>query len=57
MLSLEEVIERLKDRNLKSVSIGADVGYLSLLKLVKYKSEKVEYLTVRKLSDYLERNL
>ena len=57
MLSLDEVIERLKDRNLKSVSIGADVGYLSLLKLVKYKSEKVEYLTVRKLSDYLERNL
>lgn len=57
MLTLEEIADRLKDRNLKEVSRGCDLNYFSVLRLVKNKSESVEYRTIRKLSDYLEKNL
>jgi len=57
MLSLEEIVKRLHDRNLKEVSRGAGVNYFSVIRLVKTKSELVEYKTIKRLSDYLESNL
>ena len=57
MLTLVEIVDRLKDRNLKEVSRGCDLNYFSVLRVVKNKSESIEYRTVRKLSEYLEKNL
>jgi len=56
MLTLEEVVKRLGDRNLRTVANAAGVSHGSVCKLVREPSERVEYITVKKLSDYLEGN-
>lgn len=57
MLTLEEVVKALKDRNLKAVSDNCGVNHATLCRLVRCPSQDVTYGTVKKLSDYLERNL
>jgi len=54
MLTLEEVISRLKDRNLKKVSDSTGINYSTLTKLTYHPSDRTEYRTVKALSDYLE---
>lgn len=57
MLTLEQIIERLKDRNLSRVSEATEisVSYLSLIR--SGKRDDPGYSTVKKLSDYLTENL
>jgi N-acetylmuramic acid 6-phosphate (MurNAc-6-P) etherase len=56
MLPLEEVVKRLKDRNLRIVSDATGINHHTVCRIVRSPSEKVEYETVKKLSDYLEQN-
>jgi hypothetical protein len=57
MLELEEVRRRLKDRILLVVSKESGVKYQVIWKLVHRKTtDRMEYATVKKLSDYLEKN-
>ena len=57
MLTLEQIIDRLKDRNLTRVSEATEisVSYLSLIR--SGKRDDPGYSTVKKLSDYLTENL
>lgn len=52
MMTLEEVIEALKDRNIRSVSRNSGIPYATIYRLSK--GENVTYQTVKDLSDYLE---
>ena len=56
MLTMEEVVKRLGDRNLRAVADAAGVSHGSVCNLVRSPSERVEYITNKKLSDYLEQN-
>jgi DNA-binding Xre family transcriptional regulator len=56
MLSLEEILSRLKDRNLQAVAAGSGVSDATLYKLTNGYSKKVSYDVVKRLSDYLETN-
>lgn len=54
---MEEVRRRLKDRILLVVSKESGVKYQVIWKLVHRKTtDRMEYATVKKLSDYLEKN-
>ena len=55
MLSLEQIISALKDRNWKRVSEGSGVGYLTVWKIARGVPGNVSYQTVVKLSEYLEK--
>lgn len=54
MLTLEQIVRKLADRNLSKVSEATGLNHAGLCRLVKNPSERVEYKTVKKLSDYLE---
>lgn len=54
MLTLEQVVKKLADRNLKKVSEAVGLNHAGVCKLVKHPSYRVEYGTVKKLSDYIE---
>lgn len=54
MLTLEVIKEKLSDRKLSVVSEKSGVNYLALCNLYNGKSNPT-YETVKKLSDYLER--
>jgi hypothetical protein len=56
MLTLEQIVSRLHDRNLKKVAEACDLNHVSLCKLIREPSDRCEYRTVKKLSDYLEAN-
>ena len=55
MLTLEQIIEKLYDRNIKKVAkkTGLDPSTIYRIKN-RDIGEKVTYETIRKLSDYLE---
>jgi len=57
MLTLEQVVERLHDRNIRKVAGICELDYQSVCRLVREPSDKCEYRTVKKLSDYLEGKL
>ena len=55
MLTLDEVRERLKDRNLMAVANSAGVHYNALYRLMKGGSNP-SYKTVQKLIEYLQKS-
>lgn len=55
MLTIEEIKERLKDRNIKAVARISGVHFNAIYRLVSGKS-KPSYKTHEKLSEYLEQN-
>lgn len=54
MLTLEDVVVKLKDRNLAKVAYLSGLSYGSVLRASK-GSENLKYETMRKLSEYLEK--
>ena len=54
MLNLEQVVELLKDRNLREVSRRTGLAYLTVWRISHGVAGNVGYETVVKLSDYLE---
>ena len=54
MLKIEEIVKRLKDRNLRTVSARAGVSYTSLWQIANGLQKEPKYSVVEKLSDYLE---
>lgn len=54
MLDLEQVKKALEHANLKAVSQAAGVSYPTLAKVMRENGDNTSYLTVKKLSDYLE---
>jgi hypothetical protein len=53
MLTLEQIIKALDDRNWKRVSEGSGVNYQTVWKIARGNAGNVSYETVKKLSDYL----
>lgn len=53
MLTLEQVVERLADRNLRQVSDRSGIPYITLYNVAKGKSVP-HYKTIKAISDYLE---
>jgi transcriptional regulator with XRE-family HTH domain len=54
MLTVEEIKDKLKDRTLTKVAEATGLSYPTVWKIANCESERVEYGTVKKLSDYLE---
>lgn len=55
MLTVEEIKDRLADRNLKAVAENCEgVGYRTVLKLARGSYKKISYDSVKMVSDYLE---
>jgi len=55
MLTIQEIKEKLKDRNLMVVAYNSGVSYGTVVKIAK-GCESCRYFTVKKVSDYLEKN-
>jgi hypothetical protein len=55
MLSLDQIIPALKDRNLTEVSKRTGLSYMTVWRVSTGDHKNVEYETVKKLSEYLER--
>ena len=56
MLTLEQIVDRLHDRNQKKVAEACNLNYVSLWKLIREPTDRCEYRTIKRLSDYLETN-
>jgi len=56
MLSLEEIEIRLKDRNLSEVARQTELAPPTIWRVANGKANNIGYLTVQKISDYLEQN-
>ena len=56
MLSLEEIEIRLKDRNLSEVARQTGLAPPTIWRVANGKANNIGYLTVQKISDYLEQN-
>lgn len=56
MLTIEQIQEQLDDRRLYAVAAASGVSYQTLWKIARRKHKNVTLSTVRKLSNYLERN-
>ena len=54
MLDLEQVKKRLVDSNLVKVAASAGLSYPAVYRLMNKDQAGVHYITVKKLSDYLE---
>jgi DNA-binding Xre family transcriptional regulator len=54
MLSLEEIVVILQDRNLSEVSKRTGISYQVIWRIANNKAGNFTYNTVKKLSDYLE---
>lgn len=57
MLTLEEIKQRLKGRNLKYIHSVTGLSYDVIWRIANDKATQPSYYTVKKLSDYLEANL
>lgn len=55
MLTIDQIVTRLKDRKLKEVAKQSGVSYLTVWKIATGRAGNVSYETVVKLSEYLER--
>ena len=56
MLTLEEIVIILQDRNLNEVSRRTNLSYPAVWRIANGKAGNIGYETVKKLSDYLEAN-
>lgn len=56
MLSLEQIIILLQDRNLNEVSRRTGLAYPTVWRIANNQAGNVGYESVKKLSDYLETN-
>ena len=54
MLSLEEIREKLKDRNLSEVSRRTGIGYANLAAIANGTRNNPSYQVLKPLCDYLE---
>lgn len=54
MLSLEQIIEKLSDRNLTEVSRRTNLAVPTVWRIANNQAGNVGYTTIKKLSDYLE---
>lgn len=53
LLTLDDIREKLQDRNLREVSKRSDVGYATLYRIRNDAKYKCSLTTLEKLSDYL----
>jgi len=53
LLTLDEIRERLQDRNLKEVAKRIDVGYATLNRIKSNPKYSCNVRTLKELSDYL----
>ena len=56
MLTIEEIIERLKDRNVKVISSRTGISYHTILNIQKGKNVNPTLATIKKLTSYFEEN-
>ena len=54
MLTLEQVTQKLQDRNVKEVARRIDLCYLTCWRISTGRARNVSYGAVKKLSDYFE---
>lgn len=54
MLTIEQIIEALKDRSLKKVSESTGLSYDTVWRVANGKALKPSHDTVKKISDYLK---
>ena len=54
MMTMEQVIAALSDRNLKEVSRKTGLAYDTVWRVANNRMERVSYETIKTLSDYLE---
>lgn len=54
MLTLDQIVSGLEDRNLKIVSEKSGVNYLTVTKIANGSQTNPQYRTLKALSDYLE---
>lgn len=54
MLDLDQIKKALEHSNIRAVAQAAEVSYPTLAKLMRENGENTSYMTVKKLSDYLE---
>jgi DNA-binding Xre family transcriptional regulator len=55
MLSPEKIVTILKDRNLREVSRRTGLSYMTVWRISHGCAGNIEYNTVQKLSEYLEK--
>ena len=55
MLTREEIVDKLSDRNLSEVSRRTDIPIATIWRFINIEDYNTSYVTVKKLSDYLER--
>lgn len=55
MLSLEQIVGMLQDRNLNEISRRTGLTYKTIWNIANGRAGDVSYKTVKTLSDYLER--
>ena len=54
MLSLEEIMELLHDRNLNMVARKTGLAYDTVWRVAKGKAKEPSYYTIKKLSEYFQ---
>jgi len=54
MYSLEEIQDKLQDRNLVAVSNSTGLSHMTVWKVKSGKKDNFSYATIKRLSDYLE---
>jgi len=54
MLTIEQVVILLSDRNLTEVSKRTSLSYMTIWRVSTGDHKNIEYETLRKLSEYLE---
>jgi len=55
MLSLEEIRDKLRDRNLAAVARETGISHITVWKVRSGNQSNFSYATIRILSDYLEK--
>lgn len=53
MLKLDEIVDKLKDRNLRIVARVSGLSYDTVWRIANGKTKSVSYMAVEKLSNYL----
>lgn len=53
-MKLEEIVQKLSDRNLKEVSRRVDLSYQTIRRIALKEEENPSYKTLKALSDYFE---
>ena len=56
MLSLDEIVKRLKQRNLKEVARSSNVSYITICNIAKEENKQPYRSTLLALSVYFEEN-